>query len=183
MKKTILGLLLAGVLAFGVGMGTTAYYSSEVESTNNIIHAAKWDINAGDFQTTAGFNFNGEKEIYPGCEITSNSVTITNNNTNTNLSADYVFTVNLQDNNTLNKLINEQSSPAELYVVYNGIEKKLEFGGANTAQVEFDNISINESRTCSLKLKWGFGNNDDDNVYNDKDITIDIKFVAKQHQI
>ncbi|MTI66899.1 MAG: hypothetical protein FH753_09910 [Firmicutes bacterium] len=47
-KKVLLSVLLVGLLAFGAGMGTLAYFQSQFKSVGSVIQAAEWDIEMDD---------------------------------------------------------------------------------------------------------------------------------------
>lgn len=65
-KKALLALLLVGVLAFGAGMGTVAYYTQTFNSGSNQITTADWQVSAnGLLSTTANFEVDGNN-IAPG---------------------------------------------------------------------------------------------------------------------
>lgn len=62
-RKAILGIALAGMLAFGAGLGTMAWFSDRVTSSDNIIKAADFKITANNLATQEAFEF---PKIYPG---------------------------------------------------------------------------------------------------------------------
>lgn len=47
-KKVLISILLIGVMAFGIGMGTFAYFTSQATSANNIFETGTLEIGLGE---------------------------------------------------------------------------------------------------------------------------------------
>ncbi len=63
-KKLIISVLLVGLLAFGAGMGTLAYFTKTFTSSSNTITAATFDVNSnGTLDSNTEFAFDN---VYPG---------------------------------------------------------------------------------------------------------------------
>lgn len=91
-RKVILSLLLVGVLAFGAGIGTFAYFTSSTSSTGNTFTAGRLVItnwNPGNF--VAGLNV---RNIYPGFISPLHTVEVHNEGT---LPLKYKISVNESD--------------------------------------------------------------------------------------
>jgi len=63
-RKVILSVALAGMLAFGAGLGTMAYFTKTFVSQENTITAATFDVRSnGTLDANAEFEFDN---VYPG---------------------------------------------------------------------------------------------------------------------
>ena len=61
-KRLILTTIIIGILAFGIGMGTFAYFTSQATSTGNVFAAGTLKIGAPNLEDNAGFiNFTNKQ--------------------------------------------------------------------------------------------------------------------------
>jgi spore coat-associated protein N len=77
-KRIVLSFVLAGMLAFGVGMGTFAYFTSTATSTGNVF--ATGTIDFGDLFEGEVTAFIGAENWAPGGEV-EESLTVNNTGT------------------------------------------------------------------------------------------------------
>lgn len=168
-KRLVLIMILIGLLAFGIGMGTYAWFTSSVTSTNNVFKTGKLEIkNPGNGVFASGIL--NVDNIYPGWTGQKN-ITITNAGT-------LAFKFKLKD-------ITLKSSSNEGEILYNG---------ANGLRVSFDDqkwykvkditnyvfdkqINKGESKTITVyyKLPKAAGN-----AYQGKSVTLEFNFEATQ---
>lgn len=74
-KKLVVSLLLIGILAFAIGAGTFAYFTSQATSENNSFVAGTLAISAGDLATTGTVPVDN---LYPGMPTKNGSFTVQN---------------------------------------------------------------------------------------------------------
>ncbi|MCY6354595.1 hypothetical protein [Clostridium sp. ZS2-4] len=178
MKKTILGLLLAGVLAFGVSMGTTAYYANSFTSEENKVHSLKWDVSNDGWNTKAYFSIG---DIYPSeNSFSSAEGSITRKN---EIASNYKFTITPDVVNLI-----DDNSPIKLYFVYNGERKELKKselveGKWDVEYVENDKIDGTEDLDkFHFEVDWkSTSDTGSDNAYANKDMKIKVEFKAVQN--
>lgn len=75
-KRLVLILMLIGLLAFGAGLGTYAWFTSSATSENNVFETGTLEIGGiGNSEFTT--NLNNGNNIYPGWEA-GKKITVTN---------------------------------------------------------------------------------------------------------
>ncbi len=123
-KKALLSLLLIGVLAFGAGLGTYAWFTSQATSTDNVFETGTLVIdNPGNGEFTSGIL--AVDNIYPSW-TGNKTITITNSG-----SLDFQFRLN---NITL------KGSNDDAGILYNG---------SNGLEVSFDNATWYKANAVS----------------------------------
>ena len=65
-KRSLVALVLIGVLAFSLGIGTVAYFSKTFTSNNNVVRGAKFEVGSdGTLDEDVEFDLSGDP-LYPG---------------------------------------------------------------------------------------------------------------------
>ncbi|KPU27473.1 hypothetical protein TR13x_05235 [Caloranaerobacter sp. TR13] len=168
-KRLVLIMILIGLLAFGVGMGTYAWFTSSVTTTNNVFKTGILRIkNPGNGVFASGIL--NVDNIYPGWEG-SKKITITNDGT-------LAFKFKLKD-------ITLKSQNDEGKILYNGTNGlRVSFDKQNwyrvkdiTNYVFSGQINKGKSKTITVyyKLPKEAGNG-----YQGKSVTLEFNFVATQ---
>ncbi|KGG79949.1 hypothetical protein Y919_09060 [Caloranaerobacter azorensis H53214] len=168
-KRLILIVTLIGLLAFGIGMGTYAWFTSSVVSTDNVFKTGTLKIkNPGNGVFATGIL--DVKNIYPGW-VGEKSITIENAGT-----LDFKF-----------KLVNItlKSSSDNNGILYNGnpsleisFDNQKWYRVSEIKDYEFGQITTDQGKkTINVYYKLP---SDAGNSYQGKSATLEFNFVATQ---
>lgn len=168
MKKSLISLLLIGLLAFGAGAGTFAWFTSEATSAGNVFDAGTLTIdNPGDgamVSTVANV-----ANAFPGWSG-SKTITVTNSG-----SLDFQF--------RLDSITEAAGSDSVLFDGADGLEVSVD-GGANYFPVNTfagtDSLgTIAAGQTGTFDILYRLPNTAD-NTYQDAVTTLEFNFLATQ---
>ncbi|WP_069650494.1 TasA family protein [Caloranaerobacter ferrireducens] len=169
-KRLVLIMILIGLLAFGIGMGTYAWFTSSVTSTNNVFKTGTLKIkNPGNGVFASGIlNVNN---IYPGW-IGQKDITITNAGTLDFKFKLYNITLKSPDNSSDNILYSGE------YGLRVSFDNKTWYKVNEIKNYEFGEITTDQGTktiTVYYKLPKAAGND-----YQGKSVTLEFNFVATQ---
>ncbi|WP_176461728.1 TasA family protein [Anaeromicrobium sediminis] len=178
-RKVLLSMLLIGVLMFGVGMGTYAYFTSVATSENNLFETGTLeigDINTMD-QVTIAASSTG---IYPGWTSGVKTINVNNNGT---LELQYRMSVS-QFNDTaidslpasMNTLLYDGATPLQVSI-NGGTPQNINALGVN-GFVNLGTIPANQSGTFTIEFSLPTAAN---NLY--KNATGDFDFLFEATQV
>lgn len=136
-KKALLSLLLIGVLAFGAGLGTYAWFTSQATSTDNVFETGTLKIGTdGDVQQILNVG-----NIHPNWESEVKTITVQNTGS---LEFKYRMSVEALTNN----LLYDGDTPLQVEVNNGGFVDINELGF-----VSLGNIAAGESATFTIQFK------------------------------
>lgn len=78
-KKLLISLVMIGVMAFGAGIGSYAWFTSNATSTDNVFETGYLEITGPD--TMVGASWNTPSNIYPSWTSGEQTITVTNSGT------------------------------------------------------------------------------------------------------
>ncbi|WP_300301686.1 TasA family protein [Anaerosolibacter sp.] len=146
-KKVLLSILLIGVMMFGIGMGTYAWFTSTATSQNNYFEAGELEI-TGPGANKVAENVVDVRNIYPGWEQQK--------------------TINIQNTGTIPFQFKVSATSNNNTLLYNGqhnIQVKVN-GGEYVGINSFNNVSLgtiaaggNKDVTFTFKLPTTADNN------------------------
>lgn len=162
-KKNLLTLMLVGVLAFALGMGTLAYFTKTFTSNDNLVRAARFEVDSnGTLDGDVKFNLNDDP-LYPGMSMDVYEFEI--DQKGTEVPVEYAISVSGFDP------LFEGKTPVDLTVLRKVEDEWVTFEDtvlANPESVEYFKINLN----------WSHSDNDTD--YQGKLGKININVVASQ---
>lgn len=162
-KRNLLIVMLVAVLAFTLGMGTLAYYTKTFSSNDNLVRAAKFEVDSnGTLDSNVEFNLDREP-IYPGRNIDVYEFQI--DKKGTEVPVKYNITV------TGNDPLFEGNSPVALTVLRKVGDIWTEFTGPELTNPE-------ALEMFKINLFWDHTDHDID--YQGKTGKININVVATQ---
>lgn len=162
-KKNLFILILVVVLAFTLGMGTLAYYTKTFASNNNVVRAARFEVD-DDGTLAKDIIFDLDKDpLYPGRNMDVYNFKIEKNNTEVPVKYD-INVVGLDP-------LFAGNSPVSLTVLRKTGDVWTNFTGTELTNPE----AVEEFK---INLNWAHGDNDID--YQGKPGKININVVATQ---
>ena len=169
-KRNMLALILVVILAFVLGLGTMAYYRKTFSSGENLVRAAKFEVDSnGTLDEDVEFNLS-EEPIYPGYN-NENVYEFEIDKKGTEVAVKYNITVTA--NGELFEAVEEGNSPVVM-TLYRGTEN----GWVSVANELEINPVEKGVENFKIGLKWN--HSDYDIEYQNKSGNIAINVVATQ---
>jgi predicted ribosomally synthesized peptide with SipW-like signal peptide len=164
-KRLVITLVLVGLLAFGAGIGTFAWFSQTLVSNSNVIKAANFSVSSDGLDENVEFEIPrlapGEWGIYD----------FTVDKSNTDVPIKYNFKV------TSNGFLFNENSPIKLYLLdYNGENYEIIANGYR----EISGTVIPVDNVEGYALMWKWVPSDNDNSYIGKSGKVNIQLTATQ---
>ncbi len=162
-KRLFLTLVLVGLLAFGVGMGTFAWFTSTATSTDNVFETGTLDImGPGESGIVADMAVGN---IYPSWTSGAKTITVTNSG-----SLDFKYRISVEA--LTENILYDGDTPLQVSVNDGDFVDIDEMG-----YVELGDIDAGQTGTFTIEFKLP---QEADNDYQDADATFSFVFDATQ---
>lgn len=170
-KKRLMIIMLVAILAFTLGMGTIAYYTKTFTSSDNIVRAARFEVDSnGTLDEDVEFDLSGDP-VYPGIEKDIYEFEI--NKKKTEVPVEYK--IKLTPSEDLFESIEGKASPVDLYLY-----RQVGQGWKKVGGVEEVVVTPNQNlEKFKIGLEWKHSD-EIDILYQGKTGKIAIQVIATQ---
>ena len=169
-KRSLVALVLIGVLAFSLGIGTVAYFSKTFTSNNNVVRGAKFEVGSdGTLDEDAVFDLSGDP-LYPGIKKDAYVFKIDKKGTEVPVR----YEIQLTPSDPLFEIVDGHNSPVKLYL-YRKVEGNWEKVGGTEKIMLDDPLTLEEFK---IGLEWP--HTDYDILYQGRTGKIAINVLATQ---
>lgn len=111
-KRSLVALVLIGVLAFSLGIGTVAYFSKTFTSNNNVVRGARFEVDSdGTLDEDVEFDLSGDP-LYPGIKKDAYVFRIDKKGTEVPVR----YEIQLTPSDPLFEMVGDKTSPVKLYL-------------------------------------------------------------------
>ena len=169
-KRSLVTLVLIGVLAFSLGMGTVAYFNKDFTSNNNVVRGARFEVDSnGTLDENVEFDLSGDP-LYPGIKKDAYMFEINKRGTEVPVRYD----IQLTPSDPLFEMVNGKNSPVKLYLYRKVAGNWEKIGGTEKVMVN-NPLTLEEFK---IGLEWP--HTDYDILYQGKTGKIAINVLATQ---